>query len=110
LPGKDAGGVPIKIDSPIQPVGNSDPGNFAGAVRRYEQAYAKQAITLSPAKEDVVEISGLARLLSQDDQAQAVRWALVEKVKAEISAGSYDAPGKVDQVLEQLMGDLKSHQ
>lgn len=57
-----------------------------------------------------MEISGLARLLSRDDQAQAVRWALVEKVKSQINAGTYDTPGKVDHVLEHLLGDLNNQE
>jgi len=75
-------------------------------VRRYEKAHAPQAVTSLPAKEDVVEISNLARVLSQEDQAQNVRWELIEKVKSEISSGTYDSPDKIDQVVDRLFKDL----
>ena len=53
-----------------------------------------------------MEISSLARLLSREDQAQVVRLALVEQIKAEITTGVYDKPEKVDQVLNQLFEEL----
>ena len=104
---ENAGGDLIKIDSSIQPASNTGPaGEFAQAVHRYEQAYALQATSPVATKEDVVEISSLAKLLSREDQAQGVRMALVEKAKAEIASGSYDQPEKVDQLLNQLLQEL----
>lgn len=104
---EDAGGVPINVDPSIQPTSTmGHTGEFAQAVRRYEQAHAKLASPSRPPTEDVVEISSLARLLSREDQAQGVRQALVEQIKAEIAAGVYDKPEKVDQVLSHLLEDL----
>lgn len=81
-------------------------GEFAQAVHRYEQAHLRQDKPSRAHQEDVVEISSLARLLSREDQAQVVRLALVEQIKAEITTGVYDKPEKVDQVLNQLFEEL----
>ena len=100
LPQRNAGGDLINIDSSIQPASNMGPaGEFASAVQRYEKAYAQQATSPVAPKEDVVEISSLAKLLSREDQAQGVRMALVEKAKAEIASGSYDNPQMFKQKL-----------
>lgn len=77
-------------------------------MRRYDQAHGQQAVVSKSATEDVVEISSLARLLSQEDQAQPVRWELVEKAKTEIASGSYDSTDKIDQMIDRLMSDLQS--
>lgn len=104
---EDAGGDSIKIDSSIQPGSPIGPASdFGQAVLRYEQAHNRKAVTALSTKEDVVEISSLARLLSREDQAQGVRWALVEQIKAQISSGVYDQTDKVDHVLSSLLNDL----
>ncbi len=90
----------------INPSNSTGTTEFAQAVRRYEKAHAQQGGTSLSVKEDVVEISSLARVLSQEDQAQGVRWELVEKVKAQISSGTYDSPDKIDQALERLFKDM----
>ncbi|MAX25926.1 MAG: hypothetical protein CMJ19_15620 [Phycisphaeraceae bacterium] len=106
-----AGGDPIKIDPYIQPASTTGrAGTFDQAVQRYEQAHAQKSATSVKPQEDVVEISSLGRLLSREDQAQGVRMALVEKVKAEIALGAYDKPEKVDQVLNRLHEDLNKLQ
>jgi anti-sigma28 factor (negative regulator of flagellin synthesis) len=97
----------IKIDPYIQPASiTGKVGTFDQAVQRFEQAHAQKANRSVKPQEDVVEISSLGRLLSREDQAQGVRMALIEKVKAEIALGSYDKPEKVDQVLNRLFVDL----
>ena len=101
MPARNAGGKSIKINP-----SNQAGAEFAQAVRRYEKAHAQHAVTSSPVQKDVVEISNLARVLSQEDQAQSVRWELIEKVKAQISDGTYDSPDKIDQVVERLFKDL----
>ncbi len=88
--------------STIHPTNHS---SFSNAVRRFESAY--QVKDATSRKADVVEISEMAQLLSREDQAQGVRQALVAQVKAEIQAGVYETPEKLDAAMTHLMQSLR---
>ncbi|MFA6135305.1 MAG: flagellar biosynthesis anti-sigma factor FlgM [Phycisphaerae bacterium] len=55
---------------------------------------------------DVVEISDAAKLIEKVHQIPDVRVDLVERVKAEIAAGTYETPERIEIALNNLMDDL----
>jgi negative regulator of flagellin synthesis FlgM len=55
---------------------------------------------------DVVEISTAARLAAKIQEIPPVRTGLVQKVKAEIAAGVYETPERIEVAVERLMEDL----
>lgn len=55
---------------------------------------------------DVVEISPAARLAGMIQQIPDVRVDLVARVKAEIAAGVYDTPQRLEIALDRLMDEL----
>ncbi len=57
-------------------------------------------------KTDQVDLSVRAQLLSKLSQMPDVRQNLIDQVKSQIEAGVYEAPEKIDAVLEELMQDL----
>ncbi len=58
--------------------------------------------------DDAVELSDRARLLARLKQLPEVREDLVARVRAEIAAGTYETPEKVDAALERLSIDLQA--
>ncbi len=54
---------------------------------------------------DRVELSGSARLLAKIAE-NPIRQELVDRVKAEIDAGTYETEDKLDAALEELLSDL----
>ncbi len=55
---------------------------------------------------DVVEISTAARLAAKISEVPEVRWDLVEKVKSEIEAGTYETPERLEIAVNRIMEDL----
>lgn len=60
----------------------------------------------APAVGDSVEISTVARLAAQVQELPAVRAEVVNRVKAEIAAGTYETPEKIDIAIDRLMEEL----
>lgn len=60
----------------------------------------------APEQGDTVEISPRARLASLISQVPEVRSDLVARVRAEIDAGTYETPEKLDIAVERLLDDL----
>jgi len=56
--------------------------------------------------EDIVEISRVAQLASKVFELPEIRTELVEEVKAEIEAGTYETPERIEAAVEKLMADL----
>ena len=56
--------------------------------------------------DDKVELSLKAQLLSKLAELPEVREDLVERVRAEIDAGTYDTPDKIDALVDELALDL----
>jgi negative regulator of flagellin synthesis FlgM len=54
----------------------------------------------------VVEISTAAKLAAKIHELPDVRADLVAQVKAEIQAGTYETPEKIDAAIDRLMDDL----
>ena len=56
--------------------------------------------------DDSVEFSAAAQLLSKLSELPDVRQDLVDRVRSEIAAGTYDTDDKVDALLDELNEDL----
>ena len=84
-------GVQQAAVTPVQPV---------------SQAYGNAATSAPQAVGDTIEISTVARLASRVHELPDVRTELVERVKAEISAGTYETSDRLDVALERLMEEL----
>ncbi len=56
---------------------------------------------------DRVELSPHARLLDQIRQLPEVRQDLIDRIKDEIDAGTYDTPEKVDAAVEGLVAEIR---
>jgi len=55
---------------------------------------------------DRKEISAISRLVEKVRQLPDVRSELIERVKAEIEAGTYETPERIDIAVERLMSEL----
>ena len=55
---------------------------------------------------DVVEISTVAKLAAKIHELPEVRTELVERVRAEIQAGTFETPERLDITIERLMEEL----
>lgn len=84
-------GVQPAAVTPVQPVSQAQ-GSTAAA--------APQAVG------DTIEISNVARLAAQVHELPDVRTDLVQRVKAEIAAGTYETSDRLDVALERLMEEL----
>jgi len=65
-----------------------------------------QAAAPAAQASDVVEISTIAQLAAKIQELPPIRTELVERVKAEIAAGTYDTPERMDIALNRLMDEL----
>ncbi len=72
----------------------------ASAVRPQSQAIETTNVS------DTVEISTVAKLAAKVQQLPEVRTELVARVKAEIEAGTYETPEKIDITVDRLMDEL----
>ena len=55
---------------------------------------------------DTVEISAIARLAAKIQEIPDVRAELVARVKAEIAAGTYETPERIEAAVDRLMEEL----
>jgi negative regulator of flagellin synthesis FlgM len=69
-------------------------------------ASAATAPAQTTAVQDTVEISTVARLAAQVQELPPVRAEVVQRVKAELAAGTYETPDKIDVAIDRLMDEL----
>lgn len=62
----------------------------------------------SETKADTVDLSDRARFLDALRSNTVVRTELVDRVRAEIAAGTYDTPERLDQAINALLEDLSA--
>ncbi len=55
---------------------------------------------------DRVEISPAARAASQASEAGEVRQGLVDNIRAQIAAGTYETPGKIGIAIDRLLDEI----
>jgi negative regulator of flagellin synthesis FlgM len=84
----------------IQPPAAPHPPDAVGKVTPTQNALEPHAA------HDVVEISSAARLAAKIHEVPEVRSELVQKVKAEIEAGTYETPERLEIAVNRLMEDL----
>lgn len=84
----------------IQPPVAPQPIEPTDAIARNQQ------ITESLKISDTVEISAAAKLAAKVQEIPDVRVDLVERVKAEIAAGAYETPERLEIAVEKLMEEL----
>ena len=59
-----------------------------------------------PQVSDVVEISEVAKLAAKIDEVPEIRADLVQRIKDEIAAGTYETPERIEITVERLMEEL----
>jgi len=64
------------------------------------------ATTAPYAVGDTIEISQVARLTAAVHELPDVRTELVERVKAEIAAGTYETSGRMEAAMERLLDEM----
>lgn len=70
---------------------------------------AKPAVTTTPPASrgaDRAEFSSTSQILAKLSQPSEVRQGLVDRVRAEIEAGTYETDAKIDAALDNLIQDL----
>jgi anti-sigma28 factor (negative regulator of flagellin synthesis) len=55
---------------------------------------------------DKLEVSQLATILSKMSALPPVRQELIDRVKSEIQAGTYESPEKIDAALDEMVREL----
>jgi negative regulator of flagellin synthesis FlgM len=87
------------------------PGSV-GPINRAQRAPARQSLESKPhalngtGSGDRVELSDHARLLEQIRRLPEIRSDLVDRVRGEIAAGTYETPAKLDVAVERLAQDI----
>ncbi|NQU75039.1 MAG: flagellar biosynthesis anti-sigma factor FlgM [Planctomycetes bacterium] len=83
-----------------------DPTNSPRPIGPSLITQAHQANPTSQLADDTVEISLQARIASKLAEIPPIRAGLVARVKAEIQAGTYETPEKLDVAIENLLKEL----
>lgn len=86
----------------IQPPAAPSPIGASSAVNAENMKIAPAGIS------DVVEISTVAKLAAKIQELPEVRTELVERVKVEIAAGTYETPERLEITVDRLMDELFS--
>lgn len=92
--------------SEINPIGQPNNAALAKVAARRSAAAQEQAAAAPPRSGDKVELSTQARLLDQLSRIPEVRTDLVQQVRSEIDAGTYETPERLEATLDALLEDL----
>lgn len=87
----------------INPIARPQPTALEGLAKPNRQSGEQQAPSRGG---DRVELSDQARLLSKLKQLPEVREGLVNSVKSQIEAGSYDTAERFDTAINAMLDDL----
>jgi len=85
-------------------VGGALPADRASPAKPAEQLRAAEA--LSPT--DEVEISAMGRLLDDASRMPGVREQRLAQIRAEIEAGTYDTPERLEAAVDRMLRELQS--
>ena len=98
--------LPIQIERPVEHAVQHQriASRVFRACRAAVVGHLDQAVNVS----DIVEISEVAKLAAKLREIPEIRTDLVEQVKAEIAAGTYETPERVDIAVERLMEEFFS--
>lgn len=89
--------------SDITPIHRPAPAALESVAKTARQDIAAKT---QARKDDRVELSDHARLLSKINELPDIREGLVESVKAEIAADRYETDERIDAAIEALVEDL----
>ncbi len=92
--------------SEINPIGQPNNAALAKVAARRSAASQEQAAAASPRSGDKVELSTKARLLDQLSRLPEVRTDLIEQVRSEIDAETYETPERLEATLDALLEEL----
>jgi negative regulator of flagellin synthesis FlgM len=70
------------------------------------RAASKRAAAPASGAKDTVEISLAAQLASRAQGVETVRTDLVERVRKEIAAGTYDTPERLEATIDRLLPEI----
>jgi negative regulator of flagellin synthesis FlgM len=94
------------VDEVSMNVNGVTPTGPAGAVEPVGKAIGVGQATQPQAVTDMVEISLAAKLAAKLQEIPDVRADLVAKVKAEIAAGTYETPERLEVAIDRLLNDI----
>ena len=89
--------------SDIAPINRPTPAALNGLTKKVR---AEQPSDRPDRQADSVELSQQARLLSKLQELPDIREGLVNSVKAEIQAGTYETAERLDAAINSLLEDL----
>jgi anti-sigma28 factor (negative regulator of flagellin synthesis) len=89
--------------SDIAPVGRTSPAAYLNGTKNVRHANGSHRPLRG---DDRVEFSRAAQLLGKLHDLPDIREDLVERVRGEIAAGTYETPEKIDAAIESLLTDL----
>ncbi len=85
---------PVQSNFPIKPTGNPPP------------EVEKVTEPKPAAQRDEVEISSAGQKLDKLNQSSKMRQERLARIKADIEAGVYETPEKLDAALDKLLGEI----
>jgi negative regulator of flagellin synthesis FlgM len=87
------------------------PHNLQGPHRMVPPQESSSATARYSALQDDIQFSDeavrLSNLAGNQSSASNIRFDLVNRIKAEIAAGTYDTPDKMDIAVDRMIGQLK---
>lgn len=89
--------------SDIAPLGQTPKSTYAPPPRQAEATPAAPAIARG---RDQADFSAAAQMRSKLQSLPDVRQELVDRVRSEIEAGTYETPEKLDEAIKGLAADL----
>lgn len=89
--------------SDIAPLGRPTPSTYAPSTRPARPPVAQPGVAQG---RDQADFSSAAQMLSKLNSLPDVRQGLVDRVKGEIEAGTYETPEKLDAALRGLAEDI----
>jgi len=93
----------------IIPIGGPETLGAAGSIQKPLAPGATGAS--APLRgQDQVELSDAAQELASSQDADDVRMDMVQQVRADIAAGVYETPEKIDAAVDALFGELNESQ
>lgn len=90
----------------VNRVFSSEAGSAGGAPARRPANKAPQTGTPASKQRDPSELGLVARLTAQLQDRQPVRTELVDRIRKEIAAGTYETDERIDATVDRLMDEL----
>lgn len=88
----------------IAPIGRPNSAEYSSGIRPMNNTQSDSQSTRSA---DRVELSEAAKIMSRLHEMPEVRTELVNRIREQIAAGTYDTPDKIEALLDELAFDLQ---